>query len=227
MTLIASPGTPSLRQVLIQGQVREAVTGRVLSDGIITVHFQQGTKSGTLDLTLVQKPGGYFAFHCDPSRDLPDFSGGGEVTLRVRLEWPDRHPVEMSIPVPEAQIVPAKTWLDIDGTSISALKVPGAPFEVRPLAPSRPFALEGYLIRDFDPEVPAIGVTVSVPGAVPVTSDVTGRFFIPAIPPAETVTATFSEPSDQDEPPSVEHTFQPDPDRLKTTLTLSLPLASS
>lgn len=223
MTLIASPGTPSVRQVLVHGRLREALTGRVPTDTTISVHWEQGAKGGALDLTLVMKPGGFFAFHGDPVLDLPDFSGGGDVTLRICLERADCPPVEAPLNVPEAQLVPVNTALTIDGLSVSVFKVPGAPFEISPLVPPRPFALEGYLIRDFDPDVPAAGVKVSVPGALPATSDGNGWFYIPTVPPGETVTATFT---DGDADPA-DHTFQPDLADAKTTLTLSLPLARS
>ena len=221
MTLTLSPIAPALRQVLIFGRVREAITGRALNDGVLSAHYVQGPRNGDLDLTLEIKPGGWFAFQGDPARNVPDFSGGGDVTLSVRIAYADRPPVEATLTRPEAELQISATPVTVDGDILTVQSVSGAPFEINLVVPVRPVALEGVLIRDFDPEVPAVGVTVTTPGVPPVVTDLAGRFFIPALPAAETVVLSFD-----DGGTLADHSFQPDFADAKNTLSLSLPLAS-
>ena len=221
MTLTLSPSGPALRQVLIFGRVREEITGRALNDGQLSARYTQGPRDGDLHLALATKPGGWFAFHGEPSQAVPDFEGGGDVTLTVRVVCAGRPPVEASVTRPEAELQISTSPVTVDGDVLTIQSVSGAPFEINLVVPVRPVALEGVLIRDFDPEIPAAGVTITTPGVQPVVSDATGRFFIPALPAAETVTLTFDDGGDV-----ADHSFKPDFADAKNTLSLSLPIAS-
>lgn len=221
MMMLLSPSGPATRQALISGRIREAVTGRAVDGCTIQATYAQGPRTGVFTATTATKPGGWFVLHADPSRDVPDFSGGGDVTLTVRIDCPDRTPAEASLVRPEADLLVVDRTVTINGTAQSILAVSGAPFEISPLLALPPVALEGTLIRDFDPESPASGVTVTAAPAAPVISDAAGRFFIPALPPAETVTLAL-----EDGASLVDHSFRPDYSRRKNTLTLSLPIAS-
>lgn len=210
--------TLGLRQVLASGRVADAVTGRGLDGFDITLRFTHGGGSGELPGALALKPDGWFAVQLRPAAQMPDLATVGPVTLTVRVTVPGRPPVEARQVVDGSELALVERSVRVSDTETVVEYVAGAPFTFSITLPPQPVALAGMVVRDHDPDVPVAGVELRADDGPPVVTDARGRFFLPALPVAESVTLALIEGEDQ----SV-ITYRPDFSRPVNTVTLSRP----
>lgn len=195
------------RQALATGRCVEAVTGRVIEDFTAVLGYSHAGGSGTFRTVLARKPGGYFALHLHPRRDVPDLSLAGTVTLTLRLSQPSRPDVLVLRQVPGTDLAPVETARTVASQDVTVARIPAAPFVFTVTTPPAPVQLDGLVLLDNDPDTPADGVTATVAVTVaggdpatsgaataptpPVVTDARGRFRIPAMPVAHVVTLSF------------------------------------
>jgi hypothetical protein len=210
--------TSDLRQVLAYGRVSDAITGFGLEGFEVGLGFSSSARSGSLPTEIARKRGGWFALYLSPSRHLAGLSLEGEVTLTARFDTPGRAPVVRTREVDGEDLALVAEELDVSGAMTTVTRVAGAPFVFSAAVPPRPVALRGTVVRDHDPETPAVGVAVRADGGPPAVTDSSGIFLIPELPVALTVTLTLI---DRDEEITV--IFRPDHSRPINTITLSRP----
>ncbi len=185
--------TIDTRASLATGRFFERITQRVFEGYEATLGYSHAGGNGTFATTLAAKPGGYFSLHLHPSRDLPDLSGAGLVTLSLTLRQEGRPDVVVDRDVDGADLARVETDLTIGGQAVHGVSVASAPFHFTAAVPPAPVRLEGLILHDHDVEAPAAGVTVTAAPAAPVVSGSDGRFAIPALPVTESLTLTFDD----------------------------------
>lgn len=207
-----------LRQVLACGRVSDAVSGRGLEGFDVALRHSSDAGSGAFPARIVRKPGGWYALHLVPARQMPAPAGTGEVTLVARFTVPGRLPVEEVQVVDRSWFAVSRRQLPVGGRVLLVDGVDGAPWSVSVAVAPPPVALRGMVVRDHDAGSPAAGVSVAVPGVPPVVTDPGGRFHLPALPVAHAVQLTLTA---EDQRTVV--TLRPDHDRPVNIVTLSLP----
>ena len=210
--------TAGLRQVLACGRVSDAVSGRGLEAFDVALRYSSGAGSGAFPVRTVHKPGGWYARHLVPARQMPAPAGAGEVTLVARFTVPGRLPVEEVQVVERSWFAVTRRELSVSGRALLVDGVNGAPWSVSVAVAPQPVALRGTVVRDHDADSPAPGVSVAVRGVPPVVTDSGGRFHLPALPVAQAVQLTLTA-GDQHNVVKI----RPDHDRPLNIVTLSLP----
>ncbi len=216
MTVFA-PSPLSVRQVLVRGKVSEAVTARVFGDFAAKLSFTTATGQGVLPATLLIKPGGHYALQLDPSRDMPDLSKGGPVTLKLEVTIPGRTPLVQSKVIPAAKFALAVKPVKIGTQTLNSRVLSGAPFVFDFKLPAKPVGLRGIVLKKHDPDAPLAGVKIRAGTAPQVLTAANGRFAINALPVTETVSIQLEGTG-----PIETVVFRPDYDLPVNTITLSL-----
>lgn len=210
-----------LRQALATGRVVEDVSGLLVERYTAVLEYAHAAGSGRFPTTLARRPGGYFALHLVPARDMPDLATAGTVTLTLRLSRPGRTDVMVVREVPGTELAPVEEALAAAGHDVTVTRVPAAPIAFSVAVPPAPVRLDGLVLFDSDPDAPADGVAVSAAPAGPtgpVVSDPTGRFRIPALPTVETVTLMFDTGGRV-----TEHQLRPDYSRRAMAAVFTIP----
>lgn len=207
-----------LRQGLAAGRFSEAITERPIEGFTATLDYAHAGGGGTFAAVLAIKPGGWFTLHLHPDRDMPDLSGAGTVTLTLRFSREGQPDVTVAQDVPGAELALVETTLTVAGQEVTAHRIAAAPFAFAAEVQPRAVLLDGLVLFDDDPETPAAGVTITAAPAAPVAADGEGRFRIPALPVAESVTLAFDDGGDV-----TERTLRPDYARPAMTVTFSIP----
>ena len=193
MTLAFASPRLGQRQVLARGRLFERLTERGFPRFVARLSYSFGTTQGIFPTVLTIRPGGWFALHLDPSRDMPDLSGAGFVRLTLRLERPGDPPLEATLDVPGADLAVVEVPRPVDGQSLTTMRVTGAPFSFGIGVDPAPLLLDGLVLHDSDQAAPAAGITLRVATLPDRVTDAQGRFRIPALPLAEVVTLSFDE----------------------------------
>jgi hypothetical protein len=214
----------SIRQAFGTGQLTEEITGRAFDNFGVTVSYSHAGGSGLLPLTLQKKPGGFFALQFQPERAMPDFSAQTDVSLIATIAIQGKAPFDVAQTVTSTDLALTETASSVGGTPVTYRRVIGAPFDFSAQVAPRAVALQGIVLRDYDPADPISNVTVTTTPAAPggaVISDADGIFFIPALPVVEAIDLDLDEGGT---PTSVP--FRPDYARPVNILTLSLATTS-
>lgn len=193
MTLAFASPRIGQRQVLARGRLFERLTERGFPRFDARLSYAFGTHRGTFPTVLTIRPGGWFALHLDPARDMPDLSGAGPVRLTLRLERPNDPPLDATLDVPGADLAVVEVPRSVDGKSLTTMRVAGAPFSFEIAVDPAPLLLDGLVLRDSDQAAPVAGLTISVATLPDRVTDAQGRFRILALPVAEIVTLSFDE----------------------------------
>jgi hypothetical protein len=219
MPVLRIPGeSVGLRQNLVAGRFSEAITERPIETFTASLSYAQNGVEGSFATRLLRKPGGYFALHHTPDRETPSLNGADPVTLVLALLRPDQPPLQLARDVPGSDLAIVGDQIGIGNQRKNVARLAGAPFTFVATVPPAPVMLNGLVLFDGDPEVPATAIAVRA-GALPaVTTDPTGRFRIPALPVAETVTLTFDDGTTQ-----TERLIRPDYAAAQMTTTFSIP----
>jgi hypothetical protein len=186
MTVFA-PTPLSARQVLLRGQVREAVTGRAFDGFAAALSYSNGAGQGRLPARLEIKPAGYYALHLDPARDLQDLSADGPVTLTLTVTIAGRAPLVQSQIIAAAEFQRVVRPVKVGTQTLETQVLAGAPFLFDVTVPARAVGLRGIVLEKHDPEAPLAGVKIRAGTAPQVTTAADGRFAIPDLPITETV----------------------------------------
>lgn len=210
--------TLGLRQVLARGRVSDAVTGRGLGTFDVALGFTHGGGSGDLPGVLALKPDGWFAVQVRPAVQMPDLAAAGPVTLTARVTVPGRGAVEVAQVVDGTELALVEVSVPVGDSETVVERIAGAPFTFSVALPPQPVALAGIVLRDHDPDIPVAGVEVRADVGAPVVTDARGRFFLPALPVAETITLTLTEDAEESTT-----SYRPDFSRPVNTVTLSRP----
>jgi hypothetical protein len=219
-TLHLAETAPPVRQALATGRFTETITGRAIEGFTATLGYTHAGGVGTFPTTLATKPGGYFALHLHPDRDVPDLSGAGTVTLTLRLARPGAADAVAVRQVPGTELAPTEVTRQVAGQQVTIRRVAAAPFVFSVAVPPAPVLLDGLLLWDGDPAEPADGVTVTAAPAAAVVTDARGRFRIPQLPVEEEVSLTFDD-SDQ----VIARTLRPDYSRPVMDVAFAIPSA--
>ena len=186
MTVFAS--TPlSLRQVLVRGKVREAITDRVFDDFTAALSFIHAAGQGKLPVRLQRQPGGYYALHLDPIRDMPDLSQDGVVALQLTIAIPGHAPLVLSQDIAAADFQRVVKPVKIGTQMLDTRVLAGAPFLFDVTVAAKPVGLRGIVLEKHDPDVPLADVKIRAGTAPQVVTAADGRFSIPDLPVTETV----------------------------------------
>ena len=223
--LVLAETTLSIRQAFGTGQLTEEITGQPFENFDVTMTYSHVGGSGPLPVTLLKKPGGFFALQFPPARAMPDFSAQTDVTLTVTIAIQGRAPFDVSQTVSATALALTDTVSKVGGSPITYRRINGAPFDFSAQVAPHPVALQGIILRDHDPANPISNVTVTTTPIGPnsaVTSDADGIFFIPALPVAEAITLDLEEGGTQIGIP-----FRPDFAKPVNRLILSLPTPNS
>jgi len=216
MTAFASPSL-STRQILVQGKVSEAVTGRRFTDFETALSFSHAAGQGILPARLQTKPGGHYALHLDPVRDLRDLSKNGQVTLTLTVTVAGRAPFVQAKRIPAAKFALVSRPVRIGTQMLDSRVLVGAPFAMDFIFPAAPVGLRGIVLNRNDPEAPLAGVKVRAGTAPQVLTGANGRFVVTALPITETVDIELEGTG-----PVETVVFRPDYDIPVNTITLSL-----
>lgn len=221
MTGLAFPSRRvGLRQALVTGRAWERFTERGLPVHEAQLRGSHAGGGAVFRTGLTLRPGGWFALHLDPARDMPDLAAAGAVTLTLTLRARGLAPVERSLNVTGADLALVEVPLLVAGQALTAERVAGAPFAFSVAVDPPPLLLEGLVLRDHDPAEPAAGVAVRANGADAAVTDAEGRFRIAALPLAESVTLDFD-----DTAATTTHVLRPDWGRRVLSATFSIPSA--
>ena len=210
--------TIDTRASLATGRFFEQITERSFRDFTAALDYSHAGVEGTFMTTLSTKPGGYFALHAHAVRDLPDLGGAGAVRLRLRLGREGLPDEVVTQDVAGADLALVETALTLGGEPVQGVGLAAAPFHFSVGVPPRPVRLDGLVLHDHDLESPAAGVTVTVAPAAPVVTGPDGRFIIPALPVAESLTLTFDDAGAE-----TDVVLRPDYDRHAMSVTFSVP----
>lgn len=216
MTVFASPSL-SARQILVQGKVSEAVTGRRFTDFKAVLSFSNGAGQGILPVTLQTKPGGHYALHLEPVRDLRDLSKNGPVTLMLTVTVAGRDPLVQAKNIPAAKFALVSKPVKIGTQMLDSRVLAGAPFVMDFIFSAAPVGLRGTVLNKNDPDAPLAGVKVRAGTAPQVLTAANGRFVVTALPVTETVEIELEGAG-----PVETVVFRPDYDIPVNTITLSL-----
>ena len=216
MTVFA-PTPLSVRQTLVRGRVAEAVTGRVFADFAAALSFANTSGQGNLPAKLLVKRGGHYAIHLDPSRDMPDLSKGGPVTLKLEIIVPGHLSLAQSKVIPAAKFAFISKPVKIGTQTLTSRVLSGAPFVFDFTLPAKPVGLRGIILKKHDPDAPLAGVKIRAGAAPQVLSAANGRFKINSLPVTETVSIQLEGTG-----PIETVVFRPDYDIPVNTITLSL-----
>ena len=195
---LLAPADGDLHQAVATGRFVEAVSDRPIEEYDAALEFSHAGASGVFPTMLVRRPGGWFALHLVPARDMPDLSTAGTVMLTLRMRRPGRPEALAVREVPGTGLAPVPEERTVAGYPMTLTTVPAAPVTFSVTVPPMPVQLDGIVLLDNDPSTPADGVTVTVspedPASPvgPVVTDPTGRFRVPALPVAEVVTLAFA-----------------------------------
>ncbi|TJZ91291.1 hypothetical protein FA743_12270 [Paracoccus gahaiensis] len=193
MTLAFASRRLGQRQVLARGRLFERLTERSFPRFDARLSYTFGTNRGTFPTVLTIRPGGWFALHLDPSRDMPDLSAAGPVRLTLTLTRPGDPPLDATLDVPGANLAVVEVPRPVAGQALTTLRVAGAPFSFEVGVDPTPVLLDGLVLRDSDQAAPAAGVILRIAFLPDRLTDAQGRFRIPALPVAEAVTLSFDE----------------------------------
>lgn len=218
MTAILPEQRIDSRQVLAAGRFSEEITERPIEGFAAALTYAHAGGSGQFPAQFTAQPGGYFALHISPGRQMPDLSGAGAVTLTLTLSRPGETDLVLDEGTTGAELAVVDQAQTVFGQVVAAPVVSGAPFRFTATIPPQAVLLDGIVILDNDPDAPATGISVTAAPAPPVVSDAEGRFRIPALPIAETVTITFDDGVTQTDRP-----IQPDYSRTTMAASFSIP----
>lgn len=218
--LLLADSTIDMRASLATGRFFEQITERPLSDFTAALEYSHSGGAGTFETALSTKPGGYFTLHAHVVRDLPDLGDADEVTLRLRLGR-DGFPDQVATRVVAGEhLARVEVPLTVGGQPVRGVGLAAAPFHFSVGVPPRPVRLEGLVLRDHDLESPAAGITVTVAPAAAVVTGADGRFTIPELPVAESLSLTLDDAGSE-----TTVTLRPDYDRHSMSVTFSVPTA--
>ncbi|MEE8455118.1 MAG: hypothetical protein V3R90_10265 [Limibaculum sp.] len=215
--LILPQDTLAPRQSLVTGRLFEQFTQGAFERYDIALRLSHAAGGGALPAQLQRKTGGYFALGIAPARDLPPLPATGDIDITLTISIDGRAPFDRTRTVPAAQLALAGRNVDVQGKALRMMVVVGAPFNFNIQLAPLPVALAGVVIDDNDPSEPVAGAAVTAAPAPSVTTDIGGRFFIPALPVAETVALHIAGGGG-----AAERSHRPDFSKPVNTITLSV-----
>lgn len=209
-------------QVIVMGRLREEITDRGLEGFSASLSFAHaGLPSLPLPARLNLGREGYFAFHMVPAQEMPPFPSDATVTLVVDFEPAGHAAVSVSQEIAGADLALVDRPVSVDDQGLSVRVIAGAPFDFSASIPPEPVALQGTVLRDFDPTTPAENVIIRADAEPAVTTDAAGRFFIPRLPITAAATLTLT-----DQGAATTETYRPDFSQPVNKVTLSLESSS-
>lgn len=191
MSVVFASVRPGQRQVLAQGRLSERLTGRGLAGFDARLDYAHAGGRGRFPAVLAVRSGGWFALHLDPSRDMPALAGAGPVRLTLHVMRPGTPPHDVVLDVDGAGLAVTETEQIVAGQAMRVARIADAPFEFDIAFDPAPVLLDGLVLFDGDPEMPAAGVTVTIATLPDRVTDAGGRFRVPALPLAQEITLSF------------------------------------
>jgi hypothetical protein len=190
---------PVVREALVTGRVRDALTGVGLG-AELALAWRVGASAAfrPVPARLARRGDGRFAYHADPAR-LPAIDPAATVALRLTTTVAGREPVEATRTTSGAAWALTPKTAPTSGGAVSwdGLAAPVAAFDVAVVP--RAVALEGRVLRDHDPTTPAAGAVLAIvdpPEPLTATADAAGFFRLAALPTAALVTLRITHGGD-------------------------------
>lgn len=196
MTVISPALSLPTRLAIVAGRAAEELTERGLDVRNATLNWRVGADTGPLPVTFHAKPGGYYALQLDPTRDYPDFSGVGTMTLDLTLTLRDGAVAFLQADVPDVDLIPAARVQPIAGRDYTVFHLPGAPVTMNLARDPAPVMLEALVLVNSDPGAPGVGLNVTVGGTGPFVTDADGRFRTGLLPLTTTVAVRITDGTD-------------------------------
>lgn len=194
MTAVAALAAANTRQIIVEGSVRNSITGVAVDDARLTLAFapDAGAAFAPLSATLSRHAGGWFAFALSPHEWR---APTGEARFRVTAMRPDGSGATQMLVLDPADLALTQGSRSIGGQTATLHRITAAPFRIDLAIAPPPVRLVGHVLLSGDPERPASGATIDIlgPGSVPVApADADGRFVIAAFPLVASATLRFT-----------------------------------
>jgi len=176
-------------QNLGTGRLSQALTGQSLRASAAVLSARaDGGDFRPLRTTFAMRREGWFAFHLEPARDLPDYSAATQVTLRGEFTLPGQTTAvigEWSFPASALALVDQDC--SVGGQTVTLHVIAGAPLNLSLQLDPAPVALHGLVLIDGDPAQPAANIPLQIDSLTTATDD-TGRFRFASLPLQQSLT---------------------------------------